>query len=82
MKRWATFLSLVIGAQVLGQGCAYLKEIGENKPLTYAGELAHCEAVSTSWAEYIPCCVSVAQRYGRDSEFCFPDSEPAKDGGQ
>lgn len=76
--RWASFGLLIGAAQLLGQGCSFFQDVVDNKPLTYGAELAHCETVSKSWAEYTSCCVDVATRYGRGPGFCYPD---AKDGG-
>jgi len=42
-----------------------------NTPDDYGRELSACIDNSKTWEEYTPCCVGVAERYGRDPVFCF-----------
>jgi hypothetical protein len=72
IKRALLFVVLPI---VLGHaGCSLFHAAA--RPAAYGAELAACEAQSTTWSEYSPCCTDVARRYGRDPSFCFPDGGP------
>lgn len=36
----------------------------------YGKELKVCEDTAKTWADYEACCIGVAGKYGRDSNFC------------
>ncbi len=75
IRQLITTAAIVVSAQ---GGCALFHDAA--KPATYGGELASCETSSKGWDDYVPCCVDVARRYGRDPLFCIPDPSAA-DGG-
>ena len=66
MKHALALAALCAGLMALGAMC-------DSKPAKYGAEITTCLETSNSWAEYEPCCVSVARRARRDPTFCFRD---------
>lgn len=52
------------------------------KAADYGQELAACQANSTSWDNYEPCCMAVARRNHRDPSFCLRENDPDRPGAQ